>query len=125
MKRTGNAYFDAHHVGFYRHLPKRVRNLKLESQIEAVVTRWAEARNILHLKLAVQFRRGYPDHLYFILGGRPVMIEYKRPGAECSRIQKYILGLLTELGYDVAVAETAEEAIAYLEAKIKEAARRK
>jgi hypothetical protein len=98
--------------------------MKLESQIEVAVTRWAEERNILHLKLSLQFRRGYPDHLYFILGGRPVMIEYKRPGGRLTRLQQHIVGLLLEAGYDVAVAETKEEAIAYLESKIRKAARK-
>lgn len=99
--------------------------IKLESEIEGAVSEWCTERNILHAKFSPFGRAGYQDHVYFIYGGRPVLIEYKRPGEELRKLQKHYYYLLKELGYDVAVAQTKLEAITYLFQAVRSAYARK
>jgi hypothetical protein len=79
--------------------------------------RWAEERNILHLKINVRGRRGFPDHFFFIDGGRPALIEFKKPGESPGKLQSYIIGLLAELNYDILVTDNKEEATKWLNKK--------
>jgi hypothetical protein len=87
----------------------------LESNLEHRVCRWAKKRRIENIKLNLQGRRNWPDRCFFILGGKPALIEFKRLGKKPRPAQAYILRTLKGLGYDVCVAETFAEAIAWLE----------
>ena len=58
---------------------------------------------------------GWPDVLFLIPGGRPLMVEFKAPRGSTTPMQRHRLATLARLGYDVAVAydfDTAREAIA-------------
>lgn len=88
----------------------------LEGRIERRTVKHAEALGILHLKLNVQGRRGWPDRLFMIKGGRPLLIEFKKLGKKPRRLQQHILLQLKELDYDVQYADTAEAGIAYIQA---------
>jgi hypothetical protein len=61
---------------------------------------------------------GWPDRVFFIPGGRPKLIEFKRPGkkSQASPRQKYIHAVLRELGYDVEVHDNKDEALASIRA---------
>ena len=58
-------------------------------------------------KLVTPGDTGFPDRIFWIPGGRPLMIEFKRPGEEPSPKQEYIHGQLRQLGYKVEVHDNA------------------
>jgi hypothetical protein len=58
-------------------------------------------------KLVTPGDTGYPDRIFWIPGGRPLMIEFKRPGEAPSPKQEYIHGQLRQLGYQVEVHDNA------------------
>ena len=61
---------------------------------------------------------GWPDRMFLVPGGKPVMIEFKRPsttgkydGGTLKGIQKQRIKYLSENGYNVIVCTNANEAI--------------
>lgn len=54
---------------------------------------------------------GVADRLFLIPGGRPLLIEFKRPGEEPRPLQVAEHMLLTKLGYDIEVHDTVEGAV--------------
>lgn len=68
---------------------------------------------------------GWPDRIFFIEGGRPLLVEFKRPGEkdDTSPRQEYIHSILRELGYDVQVHDNEDEALEAVRAAKVEAAR--
>ena len=68
---------------------------------------------------------GWPDRCFFIEGGKPLLIEFKRPGekAKTSERQEYIHAMLRELGYDVQVHDNKDEALQAIRTAKLEAAR--
>ncbi len=100
----------------------------LERTIEAAVVRWAKAQGIESLKLNTMGRRSMPDRLFWLNGGRPLLIEFKRPGKRPTKLQAYTMKKLKGLGYAVVWCDSAEEAIEYIyamDAKTKASSRRK
>lgn len=90
---------------------------QLESTIERKVTRWAERNGLEYCKLK---KAGRPDDIFFIGGGRPVLIEFKRLRKDLERLQAYIAKKLRRAGYDVVRCDDAEVGIAYLKKRMKE-----
>ena len=85
-----------------------------ESPIETWVVAQARANGIESIKLQAPYGRGetsYPDRQFFVPGGRPLLIEFKRPGDDPDPKQEYIHGLLRTLGYDVQVHDNRETAL--------------
>jgi len=66
---------------------------------------------ITALKLNVAGRRGYPDRMFLIPGGKPFFIEFKRPGSVPTSLQSYTIKNLQNLGYDVEIHNNVEEAL--------------
>lgn len=68
---------------------------------------------------------GWPDRIFFVPGGRPLMIEFKRPGElkDTSAKQELIHAVLRELGYDVEVHDNKDKALEAIRAAKLEAAR--
>ena len=62
------------------------------------------------LKLQLSKDTGWPDRLFLIPGGRPLLIEFKRPGDNPKIKQEYVHDLLRSLGYAVKVVDDAEDA---------------
>lgn len=56
--------------------------------------------------------RGYPDRIFLIPGGRPLLIEFKRPGERPRPDQQLRIHQLQDLGYHVEVHDTVESAFA-------------
>lgn len=88
--------------------------MPLESKIEQDTVRWAESRFILHLKINVRGRRGWPDHL-FVYNGRCMFIEFKQPGEKPEPLQEYIINQLRSRRIPVEVHTTTGEACDALE----------
>jgi hypothetical protein len=66
-------------------------------------------------KLKVLGDTGYPDRIFWLPGGRPILIEFKRPGEEPRPKQEQIHERLRGLGYEV---QTHDNAIAAFQAVI-------
>lgn len=64
-----------------------------------------------NLKLNVQGSVGWPDRMFLVPGGRPLFIEFKRPGAKPRAVQMHIHDRLRELGYQVEVHDDIGEAV--------------
>lgn len=100
---------------------RRVHEKKAESKTNAWYDAlWPHTRR----KLNGAGNRGWPDQLYMIPGGRPLMIEFKAEGEEPRKLQAHIHERLRENGYEIEVHTKAEEAIASIRKRV-EAARGK
>ena len=80
-----------------------------ESKIERVVTAWARDMGLMTIKLNVRGQRGTPDRL-FMLNGRVLFLEFKRPGAKPSPLQRYMITQLQANGFDAVVVDEVEQA---------------
>lgn len=84
----------------------------LEVQIENwVVDKAYNTLGVPSLKLNVTGNTGWPDREFWIPGGRPLLIEFKRPGEVASPKQALIHKLLKYRGYNVQIHENREEAL--------------
>lgn len=61
-------------------------------------------------KLKILGDTGYPDRIFWIPGGRPLLIEFKQPGEEPRAKQLHIHEQLRGLGYEVQVHDNAIDA---------------
>lgn len=83
----------------------------LETQIEQQACRQILLKHgIKSIKLTPTQATGYPDRLFFIPGGKPLLIEFKRPGEAPRPKQRHIIQWLKKLGYQVAVCDSVESA---------------
>ena len=62
------------------------------------------------LKLNVKANTGYPDRIFWVPGGKPLIIEFKTPDGELSPKQKYHIERLKKDGYNVEVCDDAIDA---------------
>lgn len=84
----------------------------LETKIENRACEIAKNElGIASIKLNVSGNTGIPDRLFLIPGGKPLFIEFKRPGGVVSAKQKFWIKLLTKLKFKVKVCDSVEEAI--------------
>lgn len=98
-------------------LPKR-----LEKSIENPVVAWAKKQGIRRvMKLNGMGNRSMPDRMFFIPGGRPFLIEFKRPGCVPTELQTHTITELIEDGYDVEVHDTVLGAKAAITKRLEEA----
>lgn len=67
---------------------------------------------VLNLKLNGRGNTGYPDRIFWIPGGEPLLIEFKLPDEDPRKRQNLVHAQLLYKGYDVQVHDTYEEAIA-------------
>lgn len=86
-----------------------------EADIEQYVSDKAlEWFGLPNVKLNLQGRRGWPDRIYWLPEGRPLLIEYKRPGKEARALQGEVHAMLVKLGYDVHVCDNREDALQHI-----------
>lgn len=84
----------------------------LESSIERRVCQVAAtAWGLRNFKLTIEGQRGWPDRLFLIPGGRPLLIEFKRPGEKPDPLQEHRLATLKALGYDATWHNTVDGAL--------------
>lgn len=94
--------------------------LKLEiPHVQQPVINWLDKRNIEYLRLNGRGRRAFPDIEIFLKGGRPFLIEFKRPGEDPEPLQQEKIDALLLLGYDVEVHDDPKEAIAAIRLRLK------
>jgi hypothetical protein len=94
----------------------------LESTIEAAVLRWARQVGLMVTKLQGIGNRSWPDRIFWIPGGRPFLIEFKRPGGRLSELQAITISNLKAAGYDVEVHDDKTKAISALRTRMEAAA---
>lgn len=82
-----------------------------ESKIEQKVVREAKKLGVIGLKLTSPGNTGVPDRLFLIPGGRPLLIEFKKPGGFLSPKQLYWIDILVQAGYNVGVHDNVEDAM--------------
>ena len=71
--------------------------LRREASLERWCVRWARARGVVVSKLTDP--TGIPDHVFWMPGGRPVLIEFKAVGLEPTQLQEYYLTEFVGNGY--------------------------
>jgi hypothetical protein len=99
----------------------RARFAKLETDIEgAVCDKAFKGLGIRNIKVNTQTETGWPDRMFLIPGGAPLLIEFKRPGEPPRRKQEIIRDRLISLGYRSVVCDNEEDAIAAIRKAIAE-----
>ena len=87
-----------------------------EAKIERAVVAKMRAIGVKVIKLDTSSETGWPDRIVLIPGGRPLFIEFKRPGGGVlSPKQGHIIGWLQAIGYDVQVHDNVKEAVKAIE----------
>ncbi len=92
-----------------------------ESKIEQRVVEEAKKLGVIGLKLTSSGNTGVPDRMFLIPGGRPLFIEFKKPGGKLSEKQVYWISALGTLDYKVEVHDTVEGAVESIRRALDEA----
>lgn len=95
--------------------------IRLESDLERAVCNYAHRRGILHIKLNIQGRTGFPDRQFFIPGGKPLLIEFKRKGGRVRPMQAYVYGVLQKLEYDVRFIDNTTDGFRAIDGELQKA----
>lgn len=82
-----------------------MRELDLERRVVARIT----ALGGMAYKFASPSRRGVPDRLCLLPGGRVVFVEVKAPGRKPTALQQAEHERLRALGFDVRVVDSLDE----------------
>jgi hypothetical protein len=92
-----------------------------ESSVERDCVEWARERGILVTKNDTRANAGVPDRVFWLPGGRVLIIEFKRPGedVELGSIQQGFIEHLRSAGYWIEVVETKLEFTRYVEYYLK------
>lgn len=95
---------------------------RLEVSIEeAAVEKIKQLFGILGLKFNTRSGNGWPDRIFLIPGGRPLFIEFKRPGKDLEPLQADVHRQLREIGYDVEAADNIPDAVDLVAAALQRA----
>lgn len=86
----------------------------LERTIEAAVVKEAKRLGIAQTKMNLIGRRGWPDRCFWLVGGRPLFIEFKRRGELATPLQAFIHEQLRAAGYRVEIVDNTEDGKALL-----------
>ena len=92
-----------------------------ESSIEKKVVKWANARGVDSLKIETSSRVGFPDRMFFVDGGKPLFIEFKKSGKVATKKQAQVIRDLLLKSYDAIVCDDAGDAIVHLERRMESA----
>ena len=88
-----------------------VIKIMLEASIECrACARVLKELGVRSLKLNVGGQTGWPDRMFMVPGGRPLFIEFKRPGEEPRPKQQHIHKILRHNRYDIQVYDTVDGA---------------
>lgn len=95
---------------------------KLEVSIEESAVASAEILlGVVSIKLTLRGNVGWPDRIFFIPGGRPFLIEFKRPNEHPTARQAMIHRALRKLGYDIEVHDDAAFALQAIRGRVEAA----
>jgi intracellular sulfur oxidation DsrE/DsrF family protein len=87
-----------------------------ESKVEQVACRAILKKfGVKSIKLTPMKSTGFPDRIFWLPGGKPLLIEFKSSVGFLSLKQEYIIGQLKALGYRVVVCRTVKEALMAVE----------
>lgn len=86
-----------------------------ECTVEEHWCRVAAQLGIAQVPLKTRGTNHWPDRLFFKRGGKPLLVEFKRPGEEPRKAQHFIHTTLRAAGYEVQVHDTKEAARPTLE----------
>jgi hypothetical protein len=103
---------------------RKYRKPKRESKIEAYLVRACSKRGWSCWKFASPGRKGVPDRIILIPGGKAVFIEVKSPEGQLSKLQGLLIEKLSQLGFlcfVVASYEEVDNVLGYIEEKRKDA----
>lgn len=81
--------------------------VKIEKKVVEEVWTWL---GIKGSKLKVDGERAYPDRVFWLPGGKPLFIEFKRPGEPLRKNQQKKCEWLRQLGYSVKVFDNVADA---------------
>jgi uncharacterized protein YyaL (SSP411 family) len=96
-----------------------------ENPIENKVRRDAFTKlGVDSVKMKLPSQSGWPDRMFLIPGGKPLMIEFKRPNKEPRKLQVEIMERLRKLGYVVEWHDNAEDALASIQRMLRSCGRR-
>jgi hypothetical protein len=96
--------------------------MTLEIDIEDEACEQALLLGVTNVKLNPAGTNGWPDRIFFIPGGRPLLIEFKRPDELARPLQQVIHRRLTYYGYQVQTHCTVQGAIDAIKAAMLESA---
>ena len=99
-----------------------MRNV-VETDIERAACEKVKKLGIRNIKINTKTETGWPDRMFVIPGGRPLFVEFKRPGEEPEPKQEHIHEVLKKLGYNVEVHDSVDGAVSAVTRAL-EAARR-
>lgn len=88
-------------------MPRPRTKGRRESALEAPSVKWARARGIVVAKMTEV--SGIPDRVFFVPGGKPLVIEFKAELEEPGKLQNWYLTTIKEAGYRVAYCDTKEK----------------
>src|SRR5208283_1561851 len=92
----------------------------LETSVERRVARDAlTLYGVVSFKLTLRHDAGWPDRLFLVPGGRPLFIEFKRPGEPPNPLQAHRIETLSGLGYDVEVRDDYDAALAAIAGRLR------
>ena len=80
-----------------------------ESKVQAWCVQWARARGVLVTKLDTRANAGVPDYVFWLPGGRPLVVEFKAEGGDFRPGQQEMLDSLITAGYTAVVVVTEKE----------------
>jgi intracellular sulfur oxidation DsrE/DsrF family protein len=84
----------------------------LESSIERTACeRATELMGVTNSKLVTPGDSGYPDRIFWLPPGRPVLIEFKRVGEDARKNQEFVHNMLRDLKYEVYVCDNVMDAL--------------
>lgn len=88
-----------------------------ETEIQRRTIDYARRKGVISIRMSFMpgARQGWPDVLFLVPGGRPLFIEFKKPGGKATKLQEHRIQQLRKLGYDVEIhdqEDTAKRAIA-------------
>lgn len=79
-----------------------------ERDVEAALVRFAKKLGIYTRKFTSPAHRGVPDRV-FIVGGRVLFMEVKRPGGVATALQKHEMELLRQAGVQVVLIDNVPD----------------
>ena len=81
-------------------MPRPVSKRRKESALEQKCVKWARDHGVQVAKLTELI--GIPDRTFFVPGGKPLIVEFKRPDGkgEASPAQEWHVHALRERGYE-------------------------
>ena len=92
--------------------------IMLEKTIEKKIVDYCKTYNILQQKLLG--KKGMPDRIFYLPGGRITFIEFKQTGESLKQLQKIRHVELEHLGFTVYICRNYEDGIEFLQTELGE-----